>query len=263
MRDLDSEWRALKRRLAEARGVWVGVDFDGTLVPIAASPGIPRLDARRRRILEGIAASPRARVAIVSGRALADLAGRTRVRGAVLIGNHGFESRLPGRPAERAYRPAHRRSVAAAAREARAALRDIPGLRWEDKGPVVAVHVRRAPPAAKPRVAGILAAAAADRRPGIVVRRGKEVFELRPALPVDKGRALRDVRRRLGGTRGEMIWYFGDDATDEDAFRTLPRRAVTVHVGAPSDRSRARFCVPSPGGVRRALAGILRSLVKP
>src|SRR5438552_94431 len=67
----------------------------------------------------------------------------------------------------------------------------------------------------------------------LVVTRGKEVIELRPPIPVNKGTAAVDWAgsvRALG--RGATAIYIGDDRTDEDAFQALraaaPDGAVTI-----------------------------------
>ena len=58
---------------------------------------------------------------------------------------------------------------------------------------------------------------------------GKMVLEVRPRDSWDKGDAVRWIWRRYAPTA--LPIYFGDDTTDEDAFRALRRRGVTVRVG--------------------------------
>ena len=59
------------------------------------------------------------------------------------------------------------------------------------------------------------------------------IFEVRPALAVNKGTAIRELAQDLG-LRG--IVFFGDDVTDVDAFRALRElreagEAATLRVG--------------------------------
>ena len=79
---------------------------------------------------------------------------------------------------------------------------------------------------------GPLAGAAAERH-GLRVTAGRMIFEIRPALAVNKGTAIRELARDLG-LRG--IVFFGDDVTDVDAFRALremreEHEAATLRVG--------------------------------
>jgi len=57
------------------------------------------------------------------------------------------------------------------------------------------------------------------------ITRGKKVFEIRPNVPWNKGKALLFLLEKLGITResGAMTLYIGDDITDEDAFKVLSR----------------------------------------
>jgi trehalose-phosphatase len=74
---------------------------------------------------------------------------------------------------------------------------------------------------------------AAQHRPWVVLMRGKEVLEIRPNLPWDKGRAaLWWLERRCGPDWPQRVMpiYIGDDRTDEDAFAALAGGGITVAV---------------------------------
>jgi trehalose 6-phosphate phosphatase len=62
-----------------------------------------------------------------------------------------------------------------------------------------------------------MALAAAERH-GLRVSPGRMIVELRPALAVNKGTAIRDLVADLG-LRGAV--FFGDDVTDVDGFLAL------------------------------------------
>ncbi|HXE57558.1 MAG TPA: trehalose-phosphatase, partial [Gemmatimonadales bacterium] len=82
---------------------------------------------------------------------------------------------------------------------------------------------------------------AALRGTGLQVRVGNKVLDVR-ARGADKGAAvlrwLRVVER--GRVPLEHVVYAGDDTTDEDAFRALGRRAVTIAVGPRVGHARFR-----------------------
>src|ERR687897_963941 len=74
---------------------------------------------------------------------------------------------------------------------------------------------------------------AAAAQHGLRLTLGRMIFELRPALAVNKGTAIRELAQDLG-LRG--IVFFGDDVTDVDAFRALRElreagEAATLRVG--------------------------------
>nr|MBP7836343.1 trehalose-phosphatase [Candidatus Omnitrophota bacterium] len=51
--------------------------------------------------------------------------------------------------------------------------------------------------------------------------------------------------------------YIGDDLTDEDAFKALEHRGISILVGSPLRRSGADFYVRSASEVSRLLKNIL------
>lgn len=222
--------------IGRAEGMDFFFDLDGTLAPIAATPAEASLPPEVSRLLPRLHRPPLTTVAVVSGRALADLEAFFPAAGYALAGNHGLEIRLAGEtlvhPAASGARPA----LAAVAALLAAAVREIPGCFVEDKGLGVAVHFRNTP---RERLAEVRAAVrtALEAAPGghlLTVRPGKEVLEVRPAGGGDKGTAVLRLlaRRRGAGWRGRCLpVYVGDDLTDEDAFRALRGVGVTVRVG--------------------------------
>ncbi|MBN2097229.1 MAG: trehalose-phosphatase, partial [Candidatus Omnitrophica bacterium] len=55
----------------------------------------------------------------------------------------------------------------------------------------------------------------------IRLTQGKKVWEVRPPIKWDKGRALLWLIQRLGRKRGVLPIFIGDDLTDEDGFRAV------------------------------------------
>jgi trehalose-phosphatase len=257
----DQDLRAVTEVLAAGGRVLVLSDFDGTLAPIAPDPAAVRLAPAMRRLLATLAASSRARLAIISGRALADVRERVGVPGAVYAGCHGLEVEGVG--------VAWRHSEAERAREVLAALADTlarrlavrPGVLVEPKGLAVALHYRNAGRGAA-AVVTRAARAVVRGRPGLRLLRGKKVLEILPRVHWDKGECALWLRDRLAGhgPGPVAVLYVGDDRTDEHAFRALAGKALTVAVGTGRRRTAAARRVAGVADVERLLAALVARL---
>ncbi|HEX5378183.1 MAG TPA: trehalose-phosphatase [Phenylobacterium sp.] len=212
------------------------LDLDGTLAPIVSRPDDVGPDPRRTGLLERLQSRLEGRLAVVSGRTLADLDRILETSVPALAGVHGLARRNGG--GELSTAPGHPgHDAALAALNAFAA--DRPGLIVEDKGLSVALHYRLAPE---------LAAAArheAERvaaRSGLTLQEGQMVAELRSPGET-KGDSVRAFMAEppFAGARPVFV---GDDLTDEDGF--LAAEALGgfgVLVGPPRPTA-ARFRLP-------------------
>lgn len=247
-------------RVAGTRGpgrLCLMLDFDGTLAEIAPTPGTARILPAAKRVLARLSRLPGVTVALVSGRDAADVRRKAGLKGAIYCGNHGLE--LPGFRLPAAVESAKkdfRRSSRSALRLLREISSRYPGSWIQEKRFSISLHYRALPAAASARIAAELEAAAAalSRMPGIRSGSGKKVLELRAKADFHKGAACRLILARRGGAG----LYMGDDVTDEDAFRALRGRAVTVFVGPPGKPTAARRRVAGP----RAAAGLLEDILK-
>jgi trehalose 6-phosphate phosphatase len=236
-------WRkacsAIATQLAGAEAVLVGSDFDGTLAPIVNDPERAGLPASTQAILRSIRALPGVALAFISGRGLEDLRKHVGIDGAIYAGNHGLEMEGPGlEPFIEPECVAARPSLDAAMETLAEQLPEFPGVSLEDKVLSASVHYRRAEPELVPPLS-LIVHSVAHALPRVVVRRGKEVLELRPAVKWHKGHAFRHIAKTLGIPESRSI-YLGDDTTDEDVFAFVPD-AITVQVGhLPGTRARFR-----------------------
>ncbi len=238
-------------------------DIDGTLAPIVRHAADAAIPEDTRRLL--IAVSKRyGTVACVTGRPALVARQMVGIGSIAYIGNHGLERLAPGDGEvildHRAGAYAKRIHAFASA----AQTPDVERLRitLEDKGPIVAFHWRGAPDehAASAAVAQIAQAAAAA---GLATHQGRKVLEVRPPIPLDKGRGIAALLR---GRRPANGLYVGDDVTDLDAFRGLRAavsgRAVCIAVGSeeapPQLLADADLVVAGTAGVREILDELLR-----
>ena len=219
------------RSLLSGRRVGVFLDYDGTLTPIVRRPEDALLPNATRAALDRLAAvTP---VAILSGRDLADVRRMVGIEDITYAGSHGFDLVLPDGSAHRRgteFLPA----LDAAERELRARVATVPGARIERKAFAIAVHVREVADRLVPEVeAAVAEVAAADER--LRKTGGKKVFEIRPAVAWDKGKALLWLLELLGLGDDVFPLYVGDDETDEDAFGAVRDRGLGVIVRGEGD----------------------------
>ncbi len=246
---------ALVARLV-GRPAFLYLDYDGTLVPIARHPDQAALDDAGRTLLRALArALP---VAIVSGRARATLRALVGVPSLYYVGNHGLEISGPGFQHNTAVPTRWRRDLDAILT---AIETDAPrGAVVERKGVTVSIHYRlvAAPDRTRwlPELRARLAPWAARGRVRLV--RGKAAVELRPPVDWNKGAAVCWLLSHVGA-KDRLPVYFGDDATDEDAFRAVRADGVGVLVGRPR-QSAARYRLAGPTDVRRLLIRWLQAL---
>jgi trehalose 6-phosphate phosphatase len=194
-------------RLGEAS---LFLDLDGTLAPIASRPQDVRPDPRRTSLLERLVRGADGRLAVVSGRTLADI--DRILEGCVVpvAAVHGLVMRDPqGQLIEATPHPGVARAVA----ELSAFAARDGGLIVEDKGLSVALHFRLAPPYAD---AATTFAREIAARTGLALQEGDMVEELRTPGPSkgDSVRRFMDMPPFAGATP----IFVGDDATDEDGF---------------------------------------------
>ncbi|GAB7068011.1 trehalose-phosphatase [Mycobacterium hodleri] len=222
----------------------VASDFDGTLAPLVDRPADARPLPRAAEALTALAELPSTEVALVSGRALAVLREYSGMPSTVhLVGSHGaeFDSGFALEIDEQL--------LATITSELDAIAAGRPGVTVESKPASVALHVRNA--SADDGDAALAAARAVGDASGAEITAGKNVLEF-AVISTDKGEAVDVIRTQSGATAAV---FFGDDVTDEKAFRRMVGSDVGVKVG-PGE-TLAAYRVDSPEDVAEALSHLL------
>ncbi len=234
-------------------------DYDGTLTPIVNHPEKAKLSKEQKGLLTAFRNYPKFILAIVSGRSLKDIQRRVGLKGIYYIGNHGLEISGPG--FEKRY--PFGKEVILELKTIRVRLEDqlerIGGLFFEDKGWILAIHYRNVDPQWVPSILMALKQEVKDSPIPLCIKFGKMVFEIRPKVDVDKGKAVLEVLNRLHSTNLFPL-YIGDDQTDEDAFRILNQKGITIFVGPPSNSS-AQYYVHGPFEVYQFLKMAKKELI--
>lgn len=227
------------------------LDLDGTLLDIAARPDAVSIEPRLRETLAGLSDGLSGALAIVSGRTVTSIDALLAPLRLAAAGIHGAELRLAARGDVERY-------AAVLPEDLRAELRRLsatPGVLVEDKGLAVAIHYRLAPEDAGPVIRRRVAEIAAGF-PGIQLLAGKCLVEVKPD-GVGKGSAIERFMA-VAPFCGRRPVFAGDDVTDEDALRVLPRwQGIGIAVGQP--RPGATAVMAGPAELREWLSRALPS----
>ncbi|MGE5253118.1 MAG: trehalose-phosphatase, partial [Planctomycetaceae bacterium] len=121
-----------------------------------------------------------------------------------------------------------------------ARLKSIPGIQFEDKGPIFTVHYRNAPRDSSRTVQEAVREGLESYPNRWQFSTGKKIFEIRPRMDFDKGKTLNELLQRFPHTELLPV-YLGDDESDEDAFRAVHDRGIPVRVGAGTAPSAASY----------------------
>lgn len=238
---------ALAALMLHRPALLLAFDFDGTLAPIVARPGDARVPPALARCLGPLAG--RLPVAIVSGRAVADLRPRLGFVPQVLIGNHGAENGSD--PAAEARHRAALDPLRTTLRAQATALADA-GVTVEDKGLSIALHHRlsRRPAQARALVDTLLGPHAGR----LHLFGGKRVDNAVAAGAPDKADALLALARRLGVG---AVLFAGDDVNDEPVFARAPAHWLTLRIGRDDAASQARYAIDSQAEMALLLQRLL------
>ncbi|WP_241386942.1 trehalose-phosphatase [Rhodococcus sp. CH91] len=254
---------AFSRRIAGRRPA-VFLDYDGVLTPIVPRPEDAVWSDSMRRTVRDLA--DRVSVCIVTGRDRDVVQQLMGVDDLVVAGSHGFDIWSPtgGRLAHGVLGD-FTDLISEVTDTLRARLAGLEGVGIEPKRASVAVHYRQAAPEVRDRVKAIVDELLAENPDRLAVVPGKMVYELKPAVDWNKGKAVLHLIDGLGlGSDDVVPIYLGDDITDEDAFRALLGRGIGILVGSPDDpemagrRTDAEFVLGSVDEVERFLSALGR-----
>ncbi|MEU3272801.1 trehalose-phosphatase [Saccharomonospora sp. NPDC006951] len=245
---LPAELRRAIVQIARTPRLLVACDYDGTLAPITENPDDARARPESVGALRSLAGLHETTTAVISGRALRDLATLSRLPAEVhLVGSHGSEFDIGFVHAiDAEARELHRRVE----EELHRLIEGVRGASLEVKPASIAVHVRRAERADAKRIIDSVHNGP-SRWEGVSTTDGKEVVEL-SVIQTDKGNALDTLRHQVGATAAVFI---GDDVTDEKAFVRLTGPDLGIKVGGGD--SAAQYRVGDTEQVATVLAFML------
>ena len=229
------------------------LDYDGTLVPIAQRPQDATPPPALHRLLKRLSSLPDTTVGVISGRTREDIEGWFGdIPGLWLAVEHGALVREPGGNDWQSLRGG---TTIGWKDRVRPVLEQFaasaPGSWVEEKELALGWHYRQADAEFGAWLAHELISTLEQLLGGteLAVLHGNKIVEVRYAW-ANKGEVAAQLRARA--RRGSFVAAIGDDRTDEDMFRRLPRNAWTIRVGNGS--TMARFRVDTPEEANGLLA---------
>ncbi|MCQ9207915.1 MAG: trehalose-phosphatase [Omnitrophica bacterium] len=222
MQYLFSSRRVLEKRMQAKKHILLCLDFDGTLVPIYPRPQDALLEENVRSGLVKLSSCKFFSIGIISGRALKDIKEKVKIKHLIYAGNHGLEIAYRGKifiyPPAKKYIPL----IIEIGKKLTRALRAFPQAVLERKGLSLSLHYRLVKLEKLSKLRKIFFKLL---KPYLAVGKvklthGKKVWEVRPSIKWDKGKAFLWLKDKLK-SRDLFSIYIGDDLTDEDAFRAV------------------------------------------
>lgn len=245
---LSGELRRAIAQVARTPRLLVACDYDGTLAPITTDPNEAHPRHESVGALRSLATLHETTTAVISGRALRDLAILSRLPAEVhLVGSHGSEFDIGF---VHALDEQARQLWQQLKTELARIIEGTDGATLETKPASIAVHVRQADRDSARRIIDTVHAGPSLWE-GVSTTDGKEVVEL-AVMHTDKGYALDTLRHQVGATAAVFV---GDDVTDEKAFTRLTGPDLGVKVGM--ENSAAEHHIADTEEVATVLAFLL------
>lgn len=248
----------IARRIADRFPV-VMVDYDGTLVDLAADPGRAVLGADARQALADL--GDLCMVVVVSDRRLSDLRALVGLDHLHYVASHGFELAGPDWQEIMSDGVQALVSLATLSRMLDPVLEAHPDARLELKPYDIVIHTGAlAPEEIDPLLSAIQDAVARVSQVQIV--EGRDIIRIEPAVDWGLHHALAGLLERTVGS-GERVFpvHIGDDVGDEAAFAFVRGRGLGVAVlGADNRPTHAHAALADPADVTRFLRHLCETL---
>lgn len=241
----------IKKEISQ-KEVILFLDYDGTLTPIVDTPDLAVISEEMRKVVQDI--SEILTVSIVSGRATDDVRGKVKIDGIFYAGSHGFEIVDPkGEVTINSQAQKIRGTIDEVHKKLSERLKGVPGALVENVKYTISSHYRLVSDQDFPKVAQAVEKIL-EEYPGLRKTSGKKVFEIRPKIDWDKGKAVEWILEYLNfDADKDFPIYIGDDTTDEDAFRALKEKGFGILVAPATKPSEAKYIIKDTAEVKKVL----------
>lgn len=249
----------LIEKITSQRKIILFLDYDGTLVPIKSKPSFAVLSASMHKLLKKLAIHSNISFIMVTGRSFPDIKKLMGIKKITYISNHGFQ--ISGDKIKWIH-PDAKCNISILKKIfllLKNALRAFPESFVENKLLTLSIHYRNVRNDFIPFVEQIVTTTIQPFLKNINSTTGKKVIEIRPNINWNKGKSVLKVLALLQHRINKnSIVYIGDDKTDEDAFKALRNKAITIHIGS-NMKTQAHYYLHNTKQVKTFLEMILLS----
>lgn len=256
---LFAQWGKITKKIETADYILLLLDFDGTLSPIVSRPEKAVLAKGMKPPLISLTKKENFSIGVITGRRLEDVQKLVKIRNIYYAGNHGLQ--IKGPDIDFLYpRLSHIKDILQKLTKLfEKALRGVKGVIIENKRFGLSVHYRLVEDRDVGKVKEIFKKVASPflNKRELKTMSGKKVLELVPSFNWNKGKALKLIEKQVllakNLKKGKVITiYLGDDRTDEDAFKVLTDKGISVHVGNLKN-SKAKYSLKNSAEVKNFL----------
>lgn len=263
MRYLFSDWPKISKKLRNHH-LCIFLDYDGTLAPITKLPNLAKLPEKTKEVLQSLVATHACHVAMVSGRQINNLYSLVGIKDIIYAGNHGLEVSALGSKIKIPVSLAYKKLIKSIYLEFKKKFKFINGVIIENKSSSITLHYRAV---AKTHILAVKSifnnlTRSLVLQKKITIIKGKKVLEIFPPVIWHKGKLvllILALLKSLFNFSKIMSIYIGDDLTDENAFKSLARKGITVIVGKTKGTA-ANYYLKNPEEVRDFLQKIVWQL---
>ena len=214
--------------IQNAGNLFLGLDYDGTLAPFEVDPMKAKPLPGVAALLRELASGGRTKIAIISGRPVAEVMNLLDNPPVTIIGSHGYEFwPADGACIIRETSPTQKQGLLEIGK--RLQNRSY-GHKLEVKVASLAVHTRGMDPETAVAIEEEIGTEWSElvSNYGLECRRFNGGVEIR-CIGWDKGKALIELLNMQ--PEDTFAVYVGDDETDEDAFTVLRGKGVGIKIG--------------------------------
>uniref|UniRef100_A0A061R3J9 Trehalose 6-phosphate phosphatase n=1 Tax=Tetraselmis sp. GSL018 TaxID=582737 RepID=A0A061R3J9_9CHLO len=209
-------------RAAHGKRLAVFLDYDGTLTPIVNNPDEAFMSDEMRESVRSVAQMYP--TAIISGRGREKVEAFVQLSELYYAGSHGLDIVGPKDEDNMSFQPAAKFEpiMDAVYQQLVENVKSIEGATVEHNKFCVSLHFRNCQASDYQKVEDV-ANEVLLHHSGLKFSRGRKVFEIKPEVDWNKGKALQHLLEALELSHADDVLslYIGDDRTDEDAFKVL------------------------------------------
>lgn len=246
-------WTQLYKTIKPHHRIILFLDYDGTLVPIKKTPSLAILPNTIREQLQRLAEQHNLSLVLITGRSHSDIKNLVRIKNITIVSNHGYQISTGKKkwihPEVKRFLPLLKK-ISQSLMES---LKPFPETLVEDKELTLTVHFRNEEKRLVPLVKKNISRIVQEHFTKLKTTTGKKIIEVRPNIAWDKGKAVLKVLTMFRFQKNKRtIIYIGDDKTDEDAFKVIRHKAITIRVGR-NKSTHAEYYLRNPHEVEEFL----------